>query len=276
MLLSSVKARVRRQWDHAAPGWKKWLPLLEPALAPVSEALLDLAGVRAGQWILDVACGVGDTSFAAARRVGPEGRVVGIDLAPRMVALAEERGRQLGATTVGFREHDAEGLAVWPEGAYEAAVSRFGVSFFPDLAIAARGVHRVLTPGATFAAAVWGEPERVPFLSVARDAVAAVLGPAASPPAGGPGPFALAAPGALEQALSSAGFRRIRGERMTLVVELPSAQTYAELSRDVSSLSSLVDEQTAVAPDDVWRAVAAAAEGKLPFVCEVRLVAGSK
>jgi hypothetical protein len=63
---------------------------------------------------------------------------------------------------------------------------------------------------------------------------------------------------------------------MTLVVELPSAQTYAELSRDVSSLSAIIDEQTAVAPDDVWMAVAAAAEGKLPFACEVRLVAGSK
>jgi SAM-dependent methyltransferase len=276
--LSSEKAKHRRHFDQAAAGWRKWRHVLEPAYAPISEALLDAAAVRegAGQWVLDLACGLGDTSFAAARRVGPAGRVVGIDLAPRMVALAEERARSENASTVGFRELDAETLSRWPEGAYEAAVSRFGVSFFPDVDVAVRGVHRVLTPGARFAAANWGDPQRVPLMSLARQVVARLLGDAFLPPLAGPGPFALAAPGRLEQALSSAGFRRIQGEHMALVIDLPSAAAYADMLRDVSSLATALAEQTTIPADEVWQAIAREAEGKLPLVCDVRIVSGAK
>ena len=276
--LSSDKAKHRRHFDQAAAGWKKWGHVLEPAYAPVSEALLDAAAIRegSGQWVLDLACGLGDTSFAAARRVGPAGRVVGIDLAPRMIALAEERARRDNVTTVGFRELDAENLSTWPEAAYEAAVSRFGVSFFPDVDVAVRGVHRVLTPGSRFAAANWADPARVPFLNIPRTVAARLLGESFVPPATGPGPFALSTPGRFEQALSSAGFRQIEGTQMALVIDFPSVAAYLEMLRDLSSIAAAVAEQTTVPPDDVWKAIAAEAEGKLPFVCDVRVVSGSK
>jgi hypothetical protein len=133
-----------------------------------------------------------------------------------------------------------------------------------------------LTPGSRFAAANWGEPDRVPFMMLARRTMTRLLGDGFVPPTSGPGPFGLATPGRLEQALSSAGFRRIQGEQMTLVIEIPSPAAYAQLLRDVTSLAALVEEQTIMPADDVWAAVARDAEGQLPFVCEVRLVAGTK
>jgi enediyne biosynthesis protein CalE5 len=275
------KNRQRREWDAAAPGWKKWLAVLEPAFAPVTDALLELTGVAPGDWVLDVGCGLGDTTLAAARRVGPDGRVVGIDLSPRMLALAEQRAKNAGVANVGFKERDAEELAAWPEASYDVALSRFGLPFLPELGVALRGVHRLLVRGGRFASAAWPDPDLVPFLSVARRAVAAYLGPALPSP-DAPGPFALAKPGRLEQALSSAGFTAIRGERVEVVVELPSAEAYVQLVRDAGSLGRLVDEHATADPAEIWRSVEGAAaahagaDGRIAFACQATCVAATK
>jgi enediyne biosynthesis protein CalE5 len=276
-----IKAQMRRHWDDVAPAWMKWRPVVEPSLAPVSELLLDMARVAPGQWVLDVASGGGDVALAAARRVGPQGKVVGIDLAKRMVALADARARREGFANVSFQELDAEDLGAGPVESYEAAVTRFGLSFLPQPELALMGLYRVLLRGAWMACASWSAPDKVPFLSVAGRAVAEFVGRALPAP-DAPGPFALATPGVLEQAMSSAGFVQIHAERPTVVIELPSAQAYVEMLREASSLGSIVAETATVGADTVWQAVADAAaayagpDGKLTFVCHVVCVAGKK
>jgi SAM-dependent methyltransferase len=276
-----IKSQQRKTWDANAAAWKKWSEVRVPALAPVTEALLDMAQVSQGQWVLDVATGVGDTAFAAAARVGADGRVVGIDLAKGMVALAAARARAESVTQVSFHELDAEELVGWPQASYNAAVCRFGLVYLPQLSRALRGVHHVLTPDAPFAAAVWGRAERVPYIQLAKETIHRVTG-LPGPAPGWPHAFALAERGAVEQALSSAGFTGIRGEVLTLVVEVPSALAYAEMMRETTRLGALVAEEAPEREDEAWSAVVQAAaayadaSGRLSFTCDVNCVVGRR
>jgi ubiquinone/menaquinone biosynthesis C-methylase UbiE len=267
---------VSRLWDAAAGGHALWRRAVEPALAPVDAALLEV--VDDGAWVLDVCCGAGEAALAAARRVGPRGRVVGIDLAPRMLAAAEARAREQGVVNAGFQLLDAARLAGWPAASYDAALSRFGLAWVPDLDAVVRGLHHVLVPGGRVAVASWGAPDAVPLLEVARRAIAGVFGDAAPLPEA-PGPHALGRPGRLEQLLSSRGFARIEGRPVRVAVALPSADAYVELLREATPLGAQVAER-ADDPERVvaaWRAVAAAVGPGAPrFECGAFVVSARR
>jgi SAM-dependent methyltransferase len=273
-----IKNRERRAWDEVADGWRRHGEVLG-ALAPVTETLLDLAEVRPGQWVLDVATGLGEPALTLAERVGPAGKVVGVDLSPKMIVHAEARARAAGRRNAGFHVLDAEELLGWPEAGYDAAVCRFGLAYLPELFRALRGVHHVLTARAPFASAVWAAPERVPFLKLAQDTVLGVTGL----PAPGPGPphaFALAERGRLEQALSSAGFEEIRGQRVAVSVTLPSPEAYVQVVRETTRLGALIEEHER--RDEAWAALVEAARaygdgsGGVVFPCEVTCVVGRR
>ncbi len=276
-----VKQQMKQSWDGAAAGWKKWLGVLAPASQPVSETLLDLAEVGEGKWVLDVATGIGEPALTAAKRVGPQGKVVGIDLSKRMLAVAEERARAAGLTNVSFQEGDAETLGSWPEKSYEAVVCRWGLMFLPQLGTALRGIHRVLTTGSAFATAVWAAEDRVPLIAVANRVVGDVISLPRTPP-GGLGPFALSAPDALEHALTDAGFRGVRSERVTVVFVLANAQTYADFVKDASHLSTLIAEQGPHAHEQINAGLVEAAagfadaDGKVSFICDTICAVGKR
>ncbi len=81
----------RQQWNSAATGWRKWSELIDEAASGVSERLVELAGVRDGSRVLDVAAGYGEPSLTAARRAGADGRVVATDISAEMLAFGRER-----------------------------------------------------------------------------------------------------------------------------------------------------------------------------------------
>ena len=87
----------RSQWDRVAAGWQTWWRTIEDAAQPVSRRMLALAAVAPGQRVLDIATGIGEPALLAARRVGPQGRVVATDIAPAMLEIARERARSLGS-----------------------------------------------------------------------------------------------------------------------------------------------------------------------------------
>jgi SAM-dependent methyltransferase len=281
MTPQQVKSQQRRSWEATAGAWMKWAAIKEPALTPITEALLDLAKVEAGQWVLDIATGVGHAALSAARRVGRDGRVVGIDLSHAMVAHAEARARAEGVAQVSFHELDAEALIGWPAASYNAAICQCGLVYLPQLAQALRGVHHVLTPDGWFASAVWAPPDRVPFIALAKDTIHRVTG-LPGPAPGQPHAFALAERGVLEQALSSAGFTAIRGERVTVVVELPSAAEYARMMRETTGLGALVAERAPEKQEEAWAALVEAAapfadpSGKVSFTCDASCVVGRR
>jgi ubiquinone/menaquinone biosynthesis C-methylase UbiE len=142
--LSVIKARQQKTWasgDYA---------VIASRIVLVSELLADAADLQAGWRVLDIACGNGNATLAAARSGT---HAVGIDYVPGL--LEDGRARAVAeGLDVEFRLGDAEDLPV-PDGSFDAALSVFGVMFAPDHQRAANEIIRVTRPGGTAGLASW-------------------------------------------------------------------------------------------------------------------------
>jgi SAM-dependent methyltransferase len=170
-----------------------------------NERLRAAAGIRAGDRVLDVGCGAGQTTREAARAAGP-GEVLGIDVS----ADALERARELTATdgldNVTYEQRDAQTYR-FASGRFDVAISRFGVMFFADPFVAFGNIARALRSGGRMVLLVWQRREANEWEVAINDA----LGTWAE--AGdGPDPFSLGDPAATERILARAGFHSIRHE----------------------------------------------------------------
>jgi ubiquinone/menaquinone biosynthesis C-methylase UbiE len=154
MMNARLQRRVQRYgWDLAAGDYE---PLWQAPLAEAQAALLEMAAPAAGERVLDVACGTGLVSFAAARAAGPRGQLVGIDLSERMVEAAEQRARDGKLSNCGFSRMDAESLA-FPDASFDLVLCGLGLMYMPDPKQALREMRRVLRPGGRVSLAVWGD-----------------------------------------------------------------------------------------------------------------------
>ena len=119
----TYKRTTRQQWQDAAKAWHRWGPTIEDWLGDATTRMLDAAGVGSGSRVLDVAAGAGGQSIAAARRVGPSGRVLATDIAPALLEYAAKAAADAGLSNVDTLEADGEHLDV-AEAAFDAAISR--------------------------------------------------------------------------------------------------------------------------------------------------------
>lgn len=274
---AQYKQVQRKDWTDAAAGWRAWWRTIETGAGSVSERLVELAEVGPDDAVLDVATGIGEPALTAAPRVA---RVVGTDIAPGMIALARERAAELGLENVEFVEVDAEELAF--DGEFDAVLSRWGLMFFPDLAGALARMRRALKPGGRLAAAVWGPPDRVPFLTVAFSTVSRML--ELPPPGPGvPGPFSLADAPTLEAAIEAAGFDGGRSETVELEQEFASAEDYGAFFHAIAApIHGMLADRTAEEAEAVWAAIVEEArrfardDGRIVLPGEVICVAGRR
>jgi SAM-dependent methyltransferase len=192
--------------DWAGEMGGRWLANLdrfESMIAPIGAALLARAAYVPGERVLDLGCGGGATTRAIANAVGPEGAALGLDIAPLLVAAAEERAAAAGSRAR-FVCGDAA-TASLEEPPFDRLFSRFGSMFFAEPVPAFANLRAMLLPGARIDLAVWAHPRDNPWMmevmSVAR---AHVDIPPAVPRA--PGPFAFEDLAYLEEVLGAAGF----------------------------------------------------------------------
>lgn len=275
------KQTTRRQWDDAAEAWDRWGPTLESWLGPATDAMLDAAGVGIGSRVLDVAAGAGGQTLAAARRVGPDGRVVATDISATILSYAAKAAAEHGLTNVETVEADGEELHEASEGTFDAVISRVGLIYFPDQQAALAGMRRALRRGGRLAAIVYSTPERNEFFSLPVGIIRARAG-LAPPQPGQPGPFSLGASGVLEAALRTAGFTDVKVETIPAPLRLPSAAECVRFERE--SFGALHQMLSGVAETErgaVWAEIEAALrrfEGADGFVgpCELLVGSGTK
>jgi ubiquinone/menaquinone biosynthesis C-methylase UbiE len=157
-----LQRRVQRYgWDKAAALYdQSW----QRQLAPAQQTMLALAGLAPGERVVDIACGTGLVTFAAADAVGPAGDVVGTDISDVMVKLAATRARTRGLDRVRFERMDAEDLSPLSDASFDVALCALGLMYVPDPLKAIREMTRVVTPatdrGGRVVAAVWGQRSR--------------------------------------------------------------------------------------------------------------------
>lgn len=254
----AVKEDIRTSWNAISSGWATVQDMFERGAASMTTRLLALGGVRKGQTILDVATGLGEPALTAADRVGPSGRVVGVDIAASMVAAARHRAGNLN--NVEFMVADLESIDL-PSKSFDVVLSRWGLMFALDHLTAFRTVARLLIPGGVLAAAVWSEPQRAPMMSAGYAVLAQRLD-MPPPPPGLPGPFSMSDPRRLTEELTEAGFTQIFVEEFIVPFRLASPQEYVEFNKAVSppKLRQRVAELGPAGEAAAWALVGAAVE----------------
>ena len=156
-LNADLQKRIQRYgWDRAADHYE---PLWRAQLGHARAAVLEFAAPAPGERVLDVACGTGLVTFEAARAVGPEGNVLGIDVSRRMVDLSSRRARALEVANCSFSPMDAEMLAL-PDASFDLVLCALGLMYVPEPERALREMQRVLRPEGRAVIAVWGERSR--------------------------------------------------------------------------------------------------------------------
>ena len=248
----AFKTAQRRGWSDAAIGWRRWWDKLEADV--VTQRLLELADVKPGARVLDIATGIGEPALTAAARVGPEGRVVATDISPAMLALARERAVEQGLRNVEFVETDAEQLE-FPEEHFDAVLSRFGLMFLPDVDEALRRARRALVSDGRLAASLY---PRSPFFSTAVAVTRRQLGLPEDEPTIRMR-FALDDGSRLEAVLGDAGFVDVRSEIIDLATPFASSDEYVEYLRDTSvTINNMLTDESVSRRSDVWKAIGTA------------------
>jgi len=218
------------RWNGpAGHAWVDAQAVLDATLQPFEDLLVEAVVAAGGHHVLDVGCGTGATTLAVARRLGVEGRCVGIDISEPVIAAARARAEREG-TPVRFICADAQDHAFEPA-AFDAIISRFGVMFFNDFVRAFANLRRAATDDAALRCIVWRSAEENPFMTTAERAAAPYLPnlPARQPDA--PGQFGLADPGRLQRILEQSGWAGIDIQPIDVTCTLPESELVGYFTR---------------------------------------------
>ncbi|WP_249009753.1 class I SAM-dependent methyltransferase [Conexibacter sp. DBS9H8] len=247
-MTDDLREELLDSWEQAAPGWARQAERWAEAVAPVTEAMLSAAGLAPGTRVLELAAGPGDLSRRAAPTVAPTA-VLCTDAVRAMVDVARELNEDGGPANIVFQTARLEWIDL-PAATVDVILCRFGLMHAVDPETALRECRRVLTPGGRLVLAVQAAAVANRWLTLPL-AAAATLGLGAGAPDtpaqgadGGPGPFALAEPGVLEELIGAAGFGEIslwevpflwcyRDERDWIGEKLDHSPSFAALWRSL-------------------------------------------
>lgn len=221
--LEQIRDQQKASWNRFSPGWKKWDTLFMEFLGPMGAVIIDRLQLKGRERVLDIASGTGEPGFTIAARI-PAGEVVMTDLAEGMLDVAREHASQKGITNVQTRVCDVSELP-FPDASFDAVSCRFGFMFFPDMALAAKEMVRVLKPGGRLATAVWYSPEKNFWVTAMMGTIQKHLGlPAPSP--GAPGMFRCAKDGMLAGIFEAAALANVREEEVNSTMNCETAAVY--------------------------------------------------
>ena len=249
------KEGQRQGWDSVADGWQKWWKITESSCEKVSRRLIELAEIRRGSTVLDIATGIGEPAITAANQVGNSGRVLATDISSQMLSIAKQRAISLGLEQViEFKEGDAETIDL-SDSTFDAALCRFGLMFLPDLRIGLSNIYRSFVDCGRLAAAVWSSSDKVPLIALALNTVVKET-KSPLPPPGTPGPFSLSDENMLTNSLIKSGFKDVMIERMNVTFDFDTAEDYTSYVYETAApLQATLANQTHERKDEILKAI---------------------
>lgn len=257
-----------------AEGWQKWWKIFEQGAQIVNQRLVELADIKQGDKVLDVATGIGEPAITAARKVGTKGRVMAIDISPQMLKIAKERAISFGLESiVEFKEIDAERIDIDLQSQlqtsyFNAILCRWGLMFFPNLDLTLSNIHKLLSSGGKLAAAVWSKPTKVPKLYAAIDFISKEMGISFRDNDSNYAdillrPFNLANIEIVKDALVKAGFKDIHIEYLKVLFEFASAKDYTNFAKAIiAPIQDILHNETETRREEIWKTLAEEIEKK--------------
>ena len=259
-------------WNAAeARHWIEHDERYDRMLRPFTDHLLEAAGIRCGDTVLDIGCGCGHTTRAAARRANP-GDVLGVDLSGPMLERARQVARNAGVDNVRFEQADAQ-MHAFAGQAFDAAISRFGVMFFDDPMAAFSNLGSALRGAGRITFVCWRTLLENEFIAVpAGAALQHVPLPDLGDPSA-PGPFSLADADRIRTVLGDGGFSDIQIDPLREPLWLGAdADDAIGFIRGTSFAREVLD---AAPPDAAARALDAARVALQPFESDDGVILGS-
>ena len=209
----ALQRRVQRYgWDKASGYYEAYW---QKQLFPAQQKLLQLANIKSGDTIIDIACGTGLVSFPAAEQAGNDGFVMANDISDKMVETGTAIAKERNVSNISFQRMDAEQLEV-EDHSYDIALCALGLMYFPDPLKAIKEMRRVLKPGGHAVVAVWGQRKNCGWAEVfgiVDRRVASEVCPMF---------YHLGNEGTLQQYMNAGGFKDLSIERINTVLEYSS------------------------------------------------------
>ncbi len=261
--------------DAGGSAWVENQGLLDRINQPVGDIIAGRADPGAGARVLDVGCGAGATTLDMARRIGPAGRAVGIDVSEPLLELARRRARTGAVANVDFLRADA-GSHAFGGPTFDAAISRYGVMFFEDPDAAFANLRQAVRPGGGLTFACWRSAAENPLSLAPLEAAAPFLPEPPRIPADVPGRFAFADADRVRGILERSGWRRVAIEAIDVATPL-SFDELMTLSLRLGLLATVLPQQDEAVRERICEAVAAGLEsyvedGTVPMTAACWLV----
>jgi ubiquinone/menaquinone biosynthesis C-methylase UbiE len=251
--------RGREDWQSVAQGWRRWEPMFQSFSWPLALRMAAVAEVGSGQRVLDVGCGIGDPTLQVAVLVGPHGRVLGLDIAEGMIAIARERAAALGLSHAEFRVDDVTTAAL-PATDFDVVLGRWSLIYLEDVPRVLERLRSALVPGGRIAVTAWAPPDVNPWFTVPQEALARIRRVPRQDP-DRPGVFHLSTDGALARALVGAGFQAVGQERVVLSQPARDGAEFWRMMTDTGGpLAPFIEELSSTEVGQVAADVAARLE----------------
>ena len=251
---AKYKNAQREQWNRDGAAWRRWNPTLDRWYGEVTRQMLDLARIRPGQRVLDIAAGAGEPAVSAAERVGPGGYVLATDISEGIVELALQVARERGLEQIEARAMDGEKLDL-PDASFDAVLCRLGLMYMPHPVTALREWRRVLRAGGRVAVVVFSTPDRNSWGAMPASIIRrrAQLPP---PAPGQPGPFSLGGPGVLEEIFRQAGFADPEIHAVPVPHRMASAAEYVRVASEAfGAFNAMMAHLSPRERESVWNEV---------------------
>jgi ubiquinone/menaquinone biosynthesis C-methylase UbiE len=224
--------------------------LVPTLFGPWASCLVQSAKPQSGEHVLDVACGTGIVARNVAPYLGVEGRVIGIDLNPNMLAVARSAAEREDLA-IEWREGRAEKLP-FPDGSFDLVLCQFGLNLFTDQHTALREMRRVLRAGGRVVLSVWQGLDRHPFYQTLHDVSQRRLGRSAVQHV-----FSLGDFDELHRIVTAVGFQHVEIEPMSITARFPNPEEFLawEINVNPAAIPSLqhLDDQSQQAMMDSIR-----------------------
>jgi len=281
MMAQVEAADTLHEWRESAKYWNRHSSIIHSMFAPLTRALIEDAGIKTGDLVLDVAGGAGEPSLTIAGAVGPTGAVMCTDAIEAMVLAAKAEAHERGIENIEFRQCLADSLP-FPSDSFDAVVSRLGAMFFPAPVDALREMLRVTKPGGTLTFAVWHKSEANPYSYVVTNVLSRYVElPAPDPDA--PNAFRFAEAGKLAAILRRAGATGVSERVLKFNIEAPiSIDEFWAMRSEISEIlreqlkSLSAEENLRVAQEVKDNVRPFFSSAGMSFPCEMVIVSGRK